>query len=323
MDVQRDGIGAVPASDRANKWASIIASAYFPLDIRFRSPEGFQGVMERRQIGPVLLTHLDSEACEYERTHDHTRGLQTGEFLIAMPFASAVRFRQLGRDILCNPGSFFLENGDEPYRFTYDRPNSLCAMKVSYQALNDRIRQPDRLCALNVDGSEGVGALLIETIRRAHTMQLDDAAAEVIGRHIIEMLALALDRHAEISLSASSLVRAAHLRRAESLIRQRLGDSTLDPQAVARGCGISLRYLHSIFADTGRTVSQCIREERLRAARDMLEMPGMMKMADVAYRFGFADQAIFSRQFRARYGVSPSEFRAANRSGPTDRPIAS
>ena len=150
-----------------------------------------------------------------------------------------------------------------------------------------------------------------------------EAAAEVIGRHIIEMLALALDRHAEISLSASSLVRAAHLRRAESLIRQRLGDSTLDPQAVARGCGISLRYLHSIFADTGRTVSQCIREERLRAARDMLEMPGMMKMADVAYRFGFADQAIFSRQFRARYGVSPSEFRAANRSGPTDRPIAS
>lgn len=313
MIVQRDSTNDMSAQARAAEWSNIIAKAYFPLDIRFRSPDSFNGIMERRKVGPVLLTHLKSEAAEYERNRDHTRHLQTGEFLIAMPFASAVRFQQIGRDITCNPGGFFLENGDEPYRFTYDNANQLCATKVSYQALSDRVRQPERLCAQSFDGTQGLGALLIETIRRAHTMQLDDLAAEVIGRHIIEMLALALDRQAEVTTSASSLVRAAHLRRAETLIRQRISDVALTPRAVADGCGISLRYLHSIFAESDRSVSQYIREHRLLAAREMLEMPGIMKMADIAYRFGFADQAIFSRQFRAKFGLTPSEYRRSMR----------
>lgn len=310
MNVQCDSTNGVPASDRVGQWASIVSRAYFPLDIRFRDPERFAGTMERRRLGPVLLTHLTSEAVEYERNRDHTRDLQIEDFLVAIPFATAVRFQQLGRDIICNPGGLVLENGGEPYRFSYGNANALCAMKVSYRTLTDRIHNPERLCAQSFDGTEGLGALLIETIRRAQIMPLDDSAAEVIGRHIVELLALTLDRHAETSTSAGSVVRAAHLRRAESFIRKRLADASLTPQAVADGCGISLRYLHSIFADTDRTVAQFIREQRLLAARDILGMPGLLRMAEIAYRFGFADQASFSRQFRAKFGQTPSEFRA-------------
>lgn len=211
-----------------------------------------------------------------------------------------------------------LENGGEPYRFAYDSANVLCAMKVSYKTLTDRIHHPERLCAQSFDGTEGLGALLIETIRRAQTMSLDDPAAEVIGRHIIELLALSLDRHAETSASAGSVVRAAHLRRAEAFTRKRLADASLTPQAVADGCGISIRYLHSIFADTDRTIAQYIRDQRLLAARDLLGVPGTLRMAEIAYRFGFADQASFSRQFRAKFGKTPSEFRAGTKSDSGD-----
>lgn len=308
-------------SDRAGHWASIVSQAYFPLDIRFRAPERFQGSIESRTLGPALLTHLVSEPVEYVRKPHHTRGLQTEAFLLTIPYASPVAFSQLGRDIVCGPGCFLLENGDEPYHFSYGRANDLCAIKVSFQDLKDRIRQPERLCAQNFDGTEGLGALLIETTRRAQQMRLDPSASEVIGRHVIELLALSLDRQAETSASAGSLVRAAHLRRAEAFIRQRIAEPSLTPQTVAEGCGISLRYLHSIFADSDRSVAQYIREQRLLAARDLLEMPGMMKMAEIAYRFGFADQAIFSRQFRAKFGLSPSEYRLECRQRPQGVPL--
>lgn len=310
MGFETSNTRAESSTDRAGEWASIVSEAYFPLDIRFKTADRFQGTIDRRSLGPVLLTHLRSEPVEYVRKPLHTRGRQTEAFLLTIPYASGVNFAQHGRDILCPPGGFLLENGDEPYRFAYGASNDLCAIKISFQDLSDRIRQPERHCAHNFDGTEGIGALLIETTRRAHQMRLDPAAAEVIGRHVIELLALALDRQAETTASAGSLVRAAHLRRAEAFVKSRITEAALSPQGVAEGCGISIRYLHSIFADSDRTVAQYIRDQRLLAARDVLGLPGQMKMAEIAYRFGFADQAIFSRQFRAKFGLSPTEFRA-------------
>ena len=42
----------------------------------------------------------------------------------------------------------------------------------------------------------------------------------------------------------------------------------------------------------------------------MLLMPNPGPMSDIAYRFGFADQAQFSRLFKAMFGQTPSGYRA-------------
>ncbi|MDO5706480.1 MAG: helix-turn-helix domain-containing protein [Paracoccus sp. (in: a-proteobacteria)] len=310
MIVQRDSTRRAVGADLTRQLASIVANAYFPLDIGLRAPDRFHGSMERRHLGPVLLTHLKSEVAEYERSRSQLHDVQTQDFLIAIPFASSVRFKQFGRDVRCPPGDFVLESGGEPYLFAYDKANDLSAVKIGHRALTDCIRRPERLCAYNIDASDGLGALLIATIRRAHMMSLDNAAADVIGHQLIELLVLALDRHAEISTSANSLVRMGHLGRAEAFIKRRISDTAMTPHAVAEGCGISIRYLHAIFADANRSVTPYIREQRLLAARDLLRMPEVLKMVDIAYRLGFSDQAILSRQFRDRFGMTPSAFRA-------------
>ena len=61
-------------------------------------------------------------------------------------------------------------------------------------------------------------------------------------------------------------------------------------------------------------MSQQIREQRLTAARDMLQMPHPGPMSDIAYRFGFSDQAQFSRLFKAMFGQTPSGYRASQTS---------
>jgi transcriptional regulator GlxA family with amidase domain len=53
-----------------------------------------------------------------------------------------------------------------------------------------------------------------------------------------------------------------------------------------------------------------MREQRLIAARDMLDLPNAAPMAEIAYRFGFSDQAQFSRLFKAMFGQTPSSYRA-------------
>ena len=46
----------------------------------------------------------------------------------------------------------------------------------------------------------------------------------------------------------------------------------------------------------------------------MLEVARNRTIADIAYRFGFSDQAQFSRLFKARFGQTPSEYRSRSAS---------
>ena len=128
---------------------------------------------------------------------------------------------------------------------------------------------------------------------------------------MIEVLALTLDETAGDDQQVRTAVRAGHLRRAEQVIRKHLSNPALSPDLVADACGISKRYLHELFGDTNQTVSQFIREERLIAARDLIRSSPGLSMAEIAYRYGFCDQAQFSRLFKARFGMSPSEWRRA------------
>ena len=95
-----------------------------------------------------------------------------------------------------------------------------------------------------------------------------------------------------------------------------MSDCELDPESIARGCGISTRYLHELFRDTNQTLGSWIRDQRLEACREALrDQANRQSVAEIAYRWGFGDQAQFSRAFKAQYGVPPKEFREQARLG--------
>lgn len=301
----------LPASARASHWNAVIAEAYFPLDLTFRDAARFEGQLEHGTIGDVSLSRLRTEAVQYERHRHHIAATTEEQYLITIPRQSPVDFRQLGREVRCDPGGFILERGDEPYRFSYATANDLCVLKIAKPILASRLRHPDRYCAIVFNGREGIGALFTtmaqQIQRHASTDPTSDA---VLSRHLVELLALTLDRSSDVEQGAGSSVREAHRRRAEGVIVKNLSNPDLSPEIIADAVGISKRYLHELFAEVNSTVSQYVREERLKAARDLLQMPNPGPMSDIAYRFGFSDQAQFSRLFKARFGQTPSGYRA-------------
>ncbi len=302
---------AVPAQARATHWNAVIAQAYFPLDLTFRDAHHFSGRLEMGNVGGVSLSRLQTEAVQYERHRRHIAATTDEEYLITIPRKSPVEFRQMGRDVRCDPGGFIIERGDEPYRFAYGSANDLCVLKVAKPVLADKLRNPDRYCALVFNGREGIGSLFTTMAQQIQAqVPADGLSGQVLGRHLVELLALSLDRSSEADQSAGSAVRAAHRRRAETVILKNLSNADLSPEVIADAVGISKRYLHELFAEVNCTVSQFVREQRLRAARDVLQMPNPGQMSDVAYRFGFSDQAQFSRLFKAMFGQTPSGFRA-------------
>lgn len=60
---------------------------------------------------------------------------------------------------------------------------------------------------------------------------------------------------------------------------------------------------------TGLTLNQYIKEVRLNRARDLLVNPEITtSVKQVAYSVGFKDTKNFSRNFKKRFGKSPSEY---------------
>ncbi|MGW1674133.1 helix-turn-helix domain-containing protein [Streptomyces sp. NPDC002324] len=109
---------------------------------------------------------------------------------------------------------------------------------------------------------------------------------------------------------------------AQDYIDRHLHDPALASAQVAGVMGISVRHLGRIFEPTGRSPARHITERRLTGAHRELTGPGAEEttIADVAHRWGFSSQAHFARLFRSRFGLTPSEARAAMTPTPPSRP---
>lgn len=80
--------------------------------------------------------------------------------------------------------------------------------------------------------------------------------------------------------------------------------------AMARLAGMSLRTFQRRFAAaTGLPPGEWIVAERLRLARELLERPGRVSLAEVAEASGFRSPAGLRHHFRTRLGTSPAAYR--------------
>jgi len=94
-------------------------------------------------------------------------------------------------------------------------------------------------------------------------------------------------------------------------IHRNIADAGLSPQKAAEEAGVSLRYVHKLFASHGTTFNTYITAKRLeQVCRDLQSTEfRRQSISAIAYRWGFNDFSTFYRAFKKRYGCSPSKFR--------------
>ena len=101
---------------------------------------------------------------------------------------------------------------------------------------------------------------------------------------------------------------------------------TLDPgmkeqyDVWAQETGYSTEHFRKLFKHLlGRSPNDFVIHWRLERAKTLLVQSGL-SVAQVGRTLGYDDQAFFSRQFRARVGISPLAYRQANNSLSPDAP---
>ena len=96
-------------------------------------------------------------------------------------------------------------------------------------------------------------------------------------------------------------------------IEVHLSDPKLSTAAVAKGCGISPRYLSLLLKLHGTPFSTLVWEQRLKMAAQWIASakPREISISEIAYRVGFKSPAHFSRMFKRAHNMSPREYRVA------------
>ena len=130
--------------------------------------------------------------------------------------------------------------------------------------------------------------------------------------HLHDLIALAIgtgrDATDLIRQRSGRSVRTAVLKRD---VVQLLGLRELNAEFIAKRHGISPRYVRRLFEEDGTTFSAFLLDERLRLAQKLLISPLHLlhTISAIAYEAGFGDISYFNRCFRARYGMTPTDFR--------------
>lgn len=99
------------------------------------------------------------------------------------------------------------------------------------------------------------------------------------------------------------------LRKARTLIEERIADSSYSVDALAKDLHLSTSQLYrKMIALTGQSTSKFFRSVQLKNATALLQNSDL-NISEIAYQSGFNEPAYFSRVFTAKYGISPSQYR--------------
>ncbi|MDB5552325.1 MAG: hypothetical protein JWL86_2309 [Rhizobium sp.] len=137
-------------------------------------------------------------------------------------------------------------------------------------------------------------------------------AGNVVAGHLYDLVAMALHGHVRPEPIEPG-IGAARLALAKREIVKRLREPDIGVTAIARSQGVTPRYLQRLFECDGRTFSEFLRDSRLDLAIEELRRDDMAgtSISAIAYDCGFSDLSHFNRCFRRRFGLTPSDVRAA------------
>lgn len=256
-----------------------------------------------------FLTQSAAVSGGRERHHIDQDGLETVS--VGVVLKGTRQSEQVGdASLTARAGSFFAYDAAHAGRVSWS------AHKAVYLVL----RRNDVVAAL---GEVPRPSQLIQRLHQSTMRHVVSDQFQMLARHMrvldpeqrgylldqtVQLTLFALAKSAEDDAPAQS--EAGYLAAAMRFIDLHLADPRLDADHIAAALNCSRATLYRVFAQEGLGVAEAIRSARLERARVLVETVPTRSISDIAVECGLFDTVNFSRHFRRRFGLSPTDARA-------------
>jgi AraC-like DNA-binding protein len=243
-------------------------------------------------------------------------------YLVGMPLSGTSTVACGGRQIVTHPGLASVQSCTQPTSTEWGEDCCKLSIKISRAALERRLtdligRPPKKPVvfelALDLDRGPGQSwrrllSFLLSELSPGSIYLSSQAARRSLDEAVISTLLFA-QRHSysDALLSDTSGTAPLHVRRAEEII-------AADPASrhslvdLAAETGASIRALQAGFRrHRGITPLEFVRTQRLeKARRSLLDAAPGARITDIAFDAGYEHLGRFARDYKSRYGESPS-----------------
>jgi AraC-like DNA-binding protein len=306
---------AFPLQQRLAKWREIYGRSIANVDIEPIGDEPFRASVTFQSLPGIGLVSGSRSPAHYHLTRQHLVGARDG-FGLSVLISGASTTKQLGREIVGQPGTAVVISGTDPSISTMHRMGQFLTIVLPRPELAARVRNLDAAYAQQIPADNDALRLLVRYVDTLHAAGPLDGLmlAQAVAAHVIDLAALAIGAKADVAHEAEGRgVAAARLQTIKTDIRRNLGDHALSATAVALRHGVSPRYVHKLFERDGTSFSEFIMARRLDCALQMLKDPNFAArtISSIAFECGFNDISYFNRAFRRAYNATPSGIRSA------------
>lgn len=298
------------------KWRDIVARSLLNFDFDFEEPQSFKGSVQSRPFADLEFINMTCDRHAAYRDASKIEQGQRPEYLMTLQLSGEFRLTQDDRTAVLRPGQFTFYDSTKPASLaSSDGYRALC-IKFPQKLITTSNEALNEMTATRIDAGTGlapsVWALLstlnetLDSMTNVNRYSTVSGVMNLVGSMLLSQTALQVP-------ARQPETREFLMHRIHEYIDEHLGNPDLSPQQIADAHFISLRYLHSLFQDSGNSVSAWIRERRVERCRRDLADPMLINVPAVAIakRWGFKGASHFGQIFKTATGLTPADFRRA------------
>jgi AraC-like DNA-binding protein len=273
------------------------------------------GRMAKAGLGSLVAFEVSGSPQIVRRTTGAVRRAPADLLKICLQVKGRATVHQGGAEVVVEPGQMALYDTSKPYDLRLEGAWTCAVLAFPHSALGLPRRALDVAQMRALSLSAGPGKILADFVTSTVLQRatLPGGAAERLGEAGLHLVASTLScTSPPVGQSGKAAADAARMQ-VLAYVRAHLNDLDLSHHQVAAVHHIAARTLSRLFADEPVSVTAYIKTSRLRAIRCDLGDPLLAhrSIAAIAAHWGFAEQAHFTRAYRAEFGITPSESRRA------------
>lgn len=292
-----------------------VNDSFVPLQVSSPHPDRFRGVIRGAGVDDVHVMDVRATDHVVERTPELIARGDRPYFKVGLMLAGTGLLIQDDREAVLTPGDLAVYDTSRPYSLVFGEEFRTMVVMFPRHLISLPPETVGQLTAVRMSGTEGLGSMIAPYLTQlaSNLDELSGATGARLAHSALDLVTTLFTRELGLDGAAADPHRAL-MQRIRGHVDRNLASTDLSPASIAAAHYISTRHLHGLFQEQGTTVSTWIRGRRLEQCRRDLSDPVFADrpVSAVAARWGFVDAAHFSRAFKAAYGLSPSEFRAAH-----------
>lgn len=291
-------------------WSETVATI-FDLDADRETIADFRFGFSAWHLGSLVLGLSQSDAIRFARRSQTIARSSIDHYLVQVYHDGSLVAETEGETVEVQPGDVWILDlaREATIHETRFRSTNLA---IPRNLLAPLLKDPDGLHGLKLAKGSPMGDMLSRYLedlgRQAPRMTLAEAAS--IAESTIHLVAgCAGPGHEARSITRNGFA-VASLASIRRYIDAQLHNPALDADLICREFALSRATLYRLCEPLGG-VQAHIRRRRLARCFKELVTPSqnVARISQIAFRWGFSDEATFSRAFRAMYGLSPSDAR--------------